>query len=102
MAFTKRTVNAGFDDKYLIDEKTFPNWNVANCRVLTSTTAVFTFKTGVGIDLYNCRYVQSNGKAFISPSQTQGKDGKYYKNYGFYLSDEFAKVIMAELDKELS
>lgn len=76
-------------------------YEIRNARVIASTVCVFTLDLKNGIVLYNCRYVNTDGKRFIAAAQTKGNDGKYYKCYALYIDDKTAENIMNEIDKML-
>lgn len=70
---------------------------VKNVRVLSETCAVFTLSCA-GFALYNLRVVvTADGKEFIAPPSTKGKDGNYYNQYAIYLSDEDQKTLIAKV-----
>ena len=73
---------------------------VKNASVLSETCAVFTLSCA-GFALYNLRVVcTADGKEFIAPPSTRGKNGNYYDQYAIYLSDEDQKTLIAKV-KEL-
>lgn len=95
---SKNNAGKGFES----DQPRFNGeYEVKNARVIASTLCVFTLDLKNGIVLYNCRYVNADGKRFITAAQTKGNDGKYYKSFGLYLDDKIAESIMAEIDKML-
>lgn len=74
---------------------------VKNVRVLSDTCASFTLSCA-GFALYNLKVViTADGKEFIAPPTTKGKDGKYYNQYAIYLSDEDQKKLIEKV-KELA
>ena len=73
---------------------------VKNVRVLSETCAVFTLSCA-GFALYNLRVVSTaDGKEFIAPPSTKGKDGRYYDQYAIYLTNEDQKKLIDKV-KEL-
>lgn len=55
-----------------------------------------------GIQIYNCMYLEGttkDGKEYemIAFPQTKGKDGKYYNNVWFPISDELKDNIVKQL-----
>lgn len=73
---------------------------VKNARVISETCACFTLSCA-GFALYNLRVVvTADGKEFIAPPSTKGKNGNYYDQYAIYLTDEDQKKLIAKV-KEL-
>lgn len=70
---------------------------VTNVRKINDSCIGFTLKCK-GFSFYGLRAVEwKNDKGqgwFISIPATKGKDGKYYNNYGLYLSDEDQESII--------
>lgn len=74
---------------------------IKNARALGTNTACFTLQLD-GIALYNMRVVQrADGKFFIAPPQTKGKDGKWYNQYAVYLDEAGEQRIIELVLKEL-
>lgn len=76
-------------------------FDVDNVRTLDSGVTLFTLYTD-GLTLYNMRYIPAgknkDGKrfsAFISCPEEKGKDGKYYKVYKVFFSEEDMDAIIA-------
>lgn len=75
---------------------------VKNVRVLSETCAVFTLSCA-GFALYNLRVVSTaDGKEFIAPPSTKGKDGRYYDQYAIYLSEEDQKKLIGKVKEMLN
>lgn len=73
---------------------------VKNVHVISETCAVFTLSCA-GFVLYNLKVVcTADGKEFIAPPSTKGKNGNYYNQYAIYLSEEDQKTLIAKV-KEL-
>lgn len=73
-------------------------WDVANVRVVTDHMVTFTLKMH-GLSLYNMKVLEGSkgenkGKMFLSNGQSKGSDGKYYNNYGLYLSPEDTQLVI--------
>lgn len=77
------------------------DWKVTNVRKLEWGT-FFTLVLP-GLQLFNLRVVPegNNYGPFISVPEDKGKDGKWYKRYLLYLSDEDQGAIIEEVDKAL-
>lgn len=75
---------------------------VTNVREVAGKSAntIFFSLTGNGLGLYNLRIVEGARGSFIAPPQSKGSDGKYYNQYGVYLSDDDqARIIKAVVSK---
>lgn len=75
------------------------NWEVDNVRVLDFGT-FFTLKVE-GLALYNLRLVPAGKKydAFIACPDEKGKDGKYYKLFAIYLTEEDTAAVIGEVER---
>ena len=74
------------------------DWKVTNVRKLEWGT-FFTLVLP-GLQLFNLRVVPESEEydAFISVPEDKGKDGKWYKRYLLYLSDEDQAAIIDAVD----
>ena len=80
----------GFEKMAKLDIFDFP-WDVKNVRRLSDEVIVFTLDLGIGLSLYNMECVSGD---FITASKIQGKDGKWYRIYGLYLTEDFEDAII--------
>lgn len=55
-----------------------------------------------GVTIYGCRCVEGKNGDFIAFPSKRGSDGKYYNHVYVALSDEDAKKILAEVEKQLN
>lgn len=72
------------------------SFKISNVRIpqrASQTYATFNLAFA-GISLYNMRAVNGKNGMFISPPQTQGQDGKWYNQFGLYLSEEYQDDIL--------
>lgn len=86
MAFATKTTN-NENKKVFMDVKS-NDAEVTSVRVISESCVIFTLKCR-GFSFYSLRLMERkcDKKLYISVPQTKGKDGKYYNNYGLYLSD---------------
>lgn len=95
MAFknTKNQATANKNADYI----DLTQFTVTNVRVVGDNLITFTLK-GHGLSLYNVRLVETkDGRRFIAPAQTKGKDGEYYAVYGLYISPKDADKLIYEV-----
>ena len=55
-----------------------------------------------GISIYGCRVVETKDGDFIGHPQRKGNDGKWYSIVWAKFSEEDAKDILAEVEKQLN
>lgn len=55
-----------------------------------------------GLTIYGCRVVETAKGDFIALPQRKGADGKYYSIVWARFSDEDAKDILAEVERQLN
>lgn len=93
MAFATKTTNN--ENKRVYMDVKSNGAEVTSARVISESCVIFTLKCK-GFSFYSLRLMErkSDKKLFISVPQTKGKDGKYYDNYGLYLSDADREVII--------
>ena len=88
--------NNGIDKTYLEVGK----YAIQNVRLVSDNLVTFTLR-GDGLSLYNVRLVEGTKGRFISPSQHKGKDGKWYNDYGLYISEDDQKKLIDEVLAQL-
>lgn len=91
MAFGKDTNNSSVEKKYFNVKGN--NGRVENVRLISDKVACFTLKCD-GVSFYNLKVVDGRKGQFIAVPSQKGQDGKYYNQYGLYLSDEDAADII--------
>ena len=73
---------------------------VMNARKIPGTNVICFSLIGKGLGLYNLQIVKTATATFVATPQVKGKDGKYYNQYGLYLTKEDEeKVIKAAIGK---
>lgn len=55
-----------------------------------------------GVTIYGCRCVEGKNGDFIAFPSKKGNDGKYYNHVYVALSEEDAKKILEEVEKQLN
>ena len=98
MAFATKTNN---ENKRVYMDAKSNNAEVTSVRVISESCVIFTLKCK-GFSFYSLRLMErkNDKKLFISVPQSKGKDGKYYDNYGLYLSDaDKDEIINKVLEK---
>ena len=55
-----------------------------------------------GISIYGCRVVESEKGDFIALPQRKGQDGKYYSIVWARFSEDDARDILAEVERQLN
>ena len=91
MAFGNKTNNSSVEKKYFNVKGN--NCRVENVRLISDNVACFTLK-GDGVSLYNLKVVDGANGKFIAVPSHKGKDGRYYNQYGLYLTDEDTSDII--------
>ena len=84
-------------------EKTYlevGKYAIKNVRMVSDTLVTFTLR-GDGVSLYNVRLVEGTKGSFISASQHKGSDGKWYNDYGLYISKDDQKKLIDEVLAQL-
>ena len=76
-------------------------FKVSNVFV-ASTGTVFFNLTINEVTIYGCRVVEGKNGDFISFPQKKGNDGKYWNIAYVKLTDDEAKAIIAEVEKEVN
>lgn len=77
-------------------------FTVERCRVNENCTRV-TFTLKIPGAIFPCmKYVCTDQYQFLAPPEDKGSDGKYYKRYYLYLSEEDAKRIMEEVERQVN
>lgn len=75
-------------------------FTVERCRVNENCTRVtFTLKIP-GAIFPDMKYVCTDQYQFLTPPEDKGRDGKYYKRYYLYLSEEDAQRIIEEVERQ--
>ena len=90
---SKNSSAEGFEKMAKLDIFDFP-WDVKNVRRLSDAVIVFTLDLGIGLSLYNVKCVSGRDGEFIAASETKGKDGNWYRNYGIYLTEDSEDAII--------
>lgn len=85
MAFANKTNSSSAEKKYFNVKGN--NGRVENVRLISDKVACFTLKCD-GASFYNLKVVDGKSGQFIAVPSQKGNDGKYYNQYGLYLSDE--------------
>ena len=91
MAFANKANNGSVEKKYFNVKGN--NCRVENVRLISDKVACFTLK-GDGVSFYNLKVVDGSKGQFIAVPAQKGKDGKYYNQYGLYLTDEDTSDII--------
>lgn len=86
------------------EEKTYlevGKYVIKNVRVVSDKLVTFTLR-GDGVSLYNVRLVGGSKGRFISASQHKGSDGRWYNDYGLYISEDDQKKLIDEVLAQLN
>lgn len=84
-------------------EKTYleaDKYAIKNVRLVSDKLVTFTLR-GDGVSLYNVRLVEGAKGRFISASQHKGSDGRWYNDYGLYISEDDQKKLIDEVLAQL-
>ena len=73
---------------------------IKNVRQVSDKLVTFTLR-GDGVSLYNVKLVEGAKGRFISASQHPGSDGKWYNDYGLYISEDDQKKLIDEVLAQL-
>ena len=73
---------------------------IESVRLVSDKLVTFTLR-GDGVSLYNVRLVEGSKGRFISASQHRGSDGKWYNDYGLYISEDDQKKLIDEVLAQL-
>lgn len=77
-------------------------FTVERCRVNQDCTRVtFTLKIP-GAIFPDMKYVCTDQYQFLAPPEDKGRDGKYYKRYYLYLTEEDSKRIVEEVERQVN
>lgn len=74
---------------------------VSRVRQTQNGTVFFTLKLN-GVTIYDCRVVEGKNGDFVAFPSDKGSDGKYYLKVYAPLSEEDAKAIISEVEKQLN
>lgn len=74
---------------------------VSRVRQTQNGTVFFTLKLN-GVTIYDCRVVEGKNGDFVAFPSDKGSDGKYYSKVYAPLSEEDAKAIISEVEKQLN
>ncbi len=75
-------------------------YSIKNVRLVSDKLVTFTLR-GDGVSLYNVRLVEGSNGRFITASQHKGSDGKWYNDYGLYISEDDQKKLIDEVLAQL-
>ena len=84
-------------------EKTYlevDKYAIKNVRLVSDKLVTFTLR-GDGVSLYNVRLVEGVNGRFISASQHKGSDGRWYNDYGLYISEDDQKKLIDDVLAQL-
>lgn len=84
-------------------EKTYleaDKYAIKNVRLVSDKLVTFTLQ-GDEVSLYNVRLVEGAKGRFISASQHKGSDGRWYNDYGLYISEDDQKKLIDEVLTQL-
>lgn len=74
---------------------------VSRVRQTQNGTVFFTLKLN-DVTIYDCRVVEGKNGDFVAFPSNKGSDGKYYSIVYAPLSEEDAKAIISEVEKQLN
>lgn len=81
---------------------TVESFEVSRVRVIgKDKTVLFSLKLN-GVDINNCRVVESKNGDFISLPQYKGTDGNYYSTVFFKFSQQDSDNILSEVERQIS
>lgn len=84
-------------------EKTYleaDKYAIKNVSLVSDKLVTFTLR-GDGVSLYNVRLVEGAKGRFISASQHKGSDGRWYNDYGLYISEDDQKKLIDKVLEQL-
>ena len=74
---------------------------VSRVRQTQNGTVFFTLELN-GVIIYDCRVVEGKNGDFVAFPSDKGSDDKYYSKVYAPLSEEDAKAIISEVEKQLN